>query len=207
MRFPLCYNYYNMKLFKKSESQDEQSVGTVLKCPHCGEILSSLDGKCPACGHEINTHNINSFIKQFSEELNEYENDRKTQRDKKVIKDIIVKEKTFIETYPIDNNVASVIELLLFINNRIVLLENDKRERKLWQNVWLSKAKEAKAKGDLLSPNDEVINREYNRVVTLYEKLYQADKKRRIITLIVWLSILGVLLIVGIIEYFFGIIK
>ena len=193
-----------MKLFKKSESQDEQEKPLVLKCPYCGEILSSFDGKCPYCCGEINNHKINLFIKNFIKEYNELETRRKALSDKNDIKNAIIEEKAFIETYAIENNVASIIEFLLFIKNRIISLESNRKERKRWLNVWFNKAKEAKSRGDLVSPNDEAINNEYNAIVELYEKLCTADKKRKIKILIIWLSIIAIILIIGILDRFFG---
>lgn len=51
----------------------QEFVGKIFKCPSCGAQLSSFTAICPDCGHEINSQNVSSSLKEFIEEINEYD--------------------------------------------------------------------------------------------------------------------------------------
>lgn len=66
----------------KKEEQYQQStyserkqefIGKILKCPSCGAQLPSFTAICPDCGHEINTQNVSSSLKEFIDSINEYD--------------------------------------------------------------------------------------------------------------------------------------
>lgn len=57
-----------------SSVRKQEFVGTVKKCPNCGEDLKSLTGICPSCGHEINSKTVNKSLKEFTDKLYELEN-------------------------------------------------------------------------------------------------------------------------------------
>lgn len=58
------------EIFKRKQ----EYVGTIKKCPSCGEEIKSLTAICPACGHELNNKNVNQFLKKFIEQVTELEN-------------------------------------------------------------------------------------------------------------------------------------
>jgi len=47
----------------------QEYAGTLIKCPACGEELSSFTAICPACGHEINSVTISPTLLAFSEKI------------------------------------------------------------------------------------------------------------------------------------------
>ena len=48
-------------------------AGVVRKCPSCGAPLSSFTAICPECGYELTSNQINPTIKEFTEQLNLYD--------------------------------------------------------------------------------------------------------------------------------------
>ena len=47
--------------------------GEVRKCPACGAEVPSLTAICPDCGHEFNSIETSSAIRDFSEKLSQYD--------------------------------------------------------------------------------------------------------------------------------------
>ncbi|MDE7284328.1 MAG: zinc ribbon domain-containing protein, partial [Lachnospiraceae bacterium] len=46
-------------------------AGKIIKCPVCGQELSSTDAICPSCGHEMNEVRIHPILEKFISVLNE----------------------------------------------------------------------------------------------------------------------------------------
>lgn len=55
------------------ESRKQEWAGNVVKCPICGEVIQSFTAICPACGFEVNARKGASSVKQFIEEINEFD--------------------------------------------------------------------------------------------------------------------------------------
>lgn len=53
--------------------RQQEYLGSVIKCPSCGEELPSLTARCPACGHEINQAKVSSSLKSFADQINQYD--------------------------------------------------------------------------------------------------------------------------------------
>ena len=51
--------------------RNEEYAGKIIKCPVCGQELSSTDAICPSCGHEMNEVRIYPILEKFISELNE----------------------------------------------------------------------------------------------------------------------------------------
>ena len=58
--------------FTYSERKQEYA-GKIIKCPVCGQELSSTDAICPSCGHEMNEVRIHPILEKFISELNKCE--------------------------------------------------------------------------------------------------------------------------------------
>lgn len=56
--------------FFYSERKQEYA-GKIIKCPACGEELSSFTAICPACGHEINFSRVSESLNQFIIQIEE----------------------------------------------------------------------------------------------------------------------------------------
>ena len=47
----------------------QEYIGKVIKCPACGQELSSFMAICPSCGHEINSAQISTTIEDFTYQI------------------------------------------------------------------------------------------------------------------------------------------
>lgn len=64
------------EVVEETETKRKQEyVGTIKKCPVCGEEIKSLTAICPACGHELNNRTINKSLKEFIEHVTKLENE------------------------------------------------------------------------------------------------------------------------------------
>lgn len=59
------------RVIEHSTKRKQEYAGNIIKCPSCGEELSSLTAICPACGHEINQAKVSSSLKSFVDEINQ----------------------------------------------------------------------------------------------------------------------------------------
>ncbi len=48
----------------------KEYVGSIKKCPSCGEEINSFTAICPACGHEINSQKISDTLEKFIAQVN-----------------------------------------------------------------------------------------------------------------------------------------
>lgn len=48
----------------------QEYAGKIIKCPNCGENLSSFIAICPVCGHEINSAKVSSTMRDFTNQIN-----------------------------------------------------------------------------------------------------------------------------------------
>lgn len=51
-----------------SERQQEY-VGSIRKCPSCGEEITSFTAICPSCGHELNSKKVSNTLKNFINQI------------------------------------------------------------------------------------------------------------------------------------------
>lgn len=60
---------------KKDESTERKReyVGSIRRCPSCGETINSFTAICPGCGHELNDTQISETLEKFIEQVNHYE--------------------------------------------------------------------------------------------------------------------------------------
>ncbi|MBR1796918.1 MAG: zinc ribbon domain-containing protein [Clostridiales bacterium] len=77
--------FYTNTVDNESENRKEVYVGTVKKCPYCGEILESKYGNCPSCGHAIQSQSISSNLVDFINKVDDCE-DNIQRQPKPVVK-------------------------------------------------------------------------------------------------------------------------
>ncbi len=65
--------YYTNSVDNESTTRSEVYVGTVKKCPYCGEILESKYGNCPSCGHAIQSQRLSSNLVEFVNKVDDCE--------------------------------------------------------------------------------------------------------------------------------------
>ena len=47
---------------KTNTERKKEFVGSIKKCPSCGEEINSFTDICPACGHEINSQKVSDTL-------------------------------------------------------------------------------------------------------------------------------------------------
>ena len=99
---------YEMKLKRNNTPQPSQSnkYGDIKKCPACGAIVASYQGRCDECGHEFENIKANSTATQLA--------------DKLLCESDIRRKIEIIETFPIPITKADLIELLTSLKPRIM---------------------------------------------------------------------------------------
>ena len=105
---------YEMKLKRNDTPQPSQSnkYGDIKKCPACGAIVASYQGRCDECGHEFENIKANSTATQLA--------------DKLLCESDIRRKIEIIETFPIPITKADLIELLTSLKPRIMGEYNQK---------------------------------------------------------------------------------
>ncbi len=60
-------------LIEVTTKRKQEYLGSIIKCPSCGEELPSLTARCPSCGHEINQARVSSSIRLFADQINQWD--------------------------------------------------------------------------------------------------------------------------------------
>lgn len=98
-----------VKLQKEKEAKSapkSDKYGNVRKCPSCGAIIGAFMGVCHECGFEFSEVDANLSSKKLSELLLKESNTRKKQE--------------IIETFPLPNTKADLLEFLTALKPRIL---------------------------------------------------------------------------------------
>lgn len=61
----------------KGDARQQEYVGKLFKCPHCGGNVDPLDAICPLCGMRISGKGANGAVKAFKDQLMQIEGSRK----------------------------------------------------------------------------------------------------------------------------------
>ena len=136
---------------------EKEYIGTIKKCPGCGNALESLVARCPNCGLELTGTGINSTIADFADKIMEFERQRKTFQTwfvekksllgkKLVCEDIPwdnadTEKKQFIENFTIPNARADFLEFFIYAMVQIVPDPQTKFDKQ-WNEIWAAKCKQ-----------------------------------------------------------------
>ncbi len=155
-------------------------AGKVLKCPNCGSPISETTAICPDCGMYITGKNAISSVRDFTSQLMNIENTRKTSgggilgmyfpADKADLKKL-----ELIKNYPIPNTVDDVFEFItLAIANIDVSLSKKTLINRQYtntsflsganighaiSNAWVAKMEQLYHKAEISFPNDPVFEK------------------------------------------------
>ena len=72
-----------------TQRQQEYS-GKLIKCPNCGEVLSSFTVNCPVCGYELRGLDSTYSIKSLQSKIEQLEAQRNKKKGPSLIKDIFI---------------------------------------------------------------------------------------------------------------------
>lgn len=98
-----------------AETRQPEFIGTIKKCPNCGQALKSFQAKCPACGHEITGIGANVSVKEFFDTYNK-ETDKARQLE-------------LIGLYPVPNTKEDILEFAMLASQQIKSLANSQASR------------------------------------------------------------------------------
>lgn len=132
-----------VELQKAEKEKAEKSApksdkyGTVRKCPACGAIVPAFQGVCPECGHEFMDVDANASSKKLAEQLLKENNTNKQKR--------------IIETFPLPNTKADLLEFLTALKPRI----SDSKD--VLSQSYFKKYQECIEKAKVAFPNDKLI--------------------------------------------------
>lgn len=62
---------------KDMSKRNQEYGGKIIKCPNCGEILKAFSAQCPSCGYELRGSDSSDSVKEFVQELENIEEERK----------------------------------------------------------------------------------------------------------------------------------
>lgn len=102
----------------------QEYVGTVLKCVHCGAVISKTTAVCPECGMRITGSSALSSVQDFKNQLMAIEATRKKSNmgmfSIYAPADPADKQKlTLIRNYPITSTVDDILEFMLLAVSNI----------------------------------------------------------------------------------------
>lgn len=68
-----CGNAIFTNPIDTSGQRKQEFAGKIIKCPACGSEIPSFTAICPSCGHEINSASVSSVIKDFTNQISQYD--------------------------------------------------------------------------------------------------------------------------------------
>ena len=176
---------------KRSERQQEY-VGKILKCPHCGGTLTEITAVCYHCGIPITKKEAIITVQEFKNQLMNIENSRKKKTGGifaayQTIDEADRQKLTLIRNFPIPNSIDDIVEfMMLAIANIDVSLSKKTFTNALYStnnlngetaatiertisNAWVSKMEQCYRKAEVAFPEHPVfttIQRAYNEKIT-----------------------------------------
>lgn len=151
-----------VKLQKEQQSSAPKSnkFGDVKKCPACGAIIQSYQGICQECGYAFENTDANLSSMKLYELLLKENNTRKM--------------KYIIETFPIPNTKADLLEFLTALKPRIMDTASE------FSEAYYKKYAECIEKAKVAYIGDKQLQ----LFIEDFEKLEKEIKKRKIIALL-----------------------
>ena len=149
----------------------EEYVGTVMKCPNCGEILKSFIANCPTCGYELRNAKSSNSIQKFAEKIEKLEQERVVSSKTNSFSRALFGQKpsktdeqeiSLIKSFPIPNTKEDLYEFLILSQSNIDMevyssehgQVNQNDVRMIVSNAWKSKFEQAYQKSRIVFKND-----------------------------------------------------
>ena len=112
----------------ESAQRKQVFVGSIRKCPNCGEQIGTDTTKCPSCGFVIEKKNVSSaldvFIKKFLSLKNSSE------------------KREYIESYAIANNKEDIRDFLNYAASQRDKAYSDNQTKAFWVDAWNNKCRQ-----------------------------------------------------------------
>ncbi|MBO4509438.1 MAG: zinc ribbon domain-containing protein [Spirochaetaceae bacterium] len=110
-----------------SEVRKQVFVGSIRKCPNCGQQITSDTAKCPSCGFIIEKKNVSGALDLFVKKLTSISDDNE--------------KREFIETYAIPNNKEDIRDLLNYAASQRDKDYEYYQDKVFWVDAWNNKCK------------------------------------------------------------------
>lgn len=123
------------------ETREQEYVGNIVMCPHCGAPLKSMSVFCPECGEELRNVKVSENLKKLQEGLVKYKGQDAW---------------NFVATFPIPNEREELGNFLTTIASILVTdLENGADIDKI--SAFTSKFEEIKNKMQVILPSSDLL--------------------------------------------------
>ena len=130
--------------------------GEIHKCPNCGETLAAFLKECPACGYELRGAKTSVTVRQFTESLENAEND-----EQRIV---------MLRNFPIPNTKEDIFEFFILAATNI-----KGEESKAVFESWLAKFEQCYQKAKLIMGADS----DFEKVQTIYDKTKRSVSKEK----------------------------
>lgn len=112
----------------ETKERTQVFVGTIRKCPNCGEQIGTNTTKCPACGFVIEKRNVSASLDAFVKKLASF--------------DHYIKKREYIENYPVPNNKEDIRDLLTYAASQRDKDYDDNVAKAYWVDAWNNKCRQ-----------------------------------------------------------------
>ena len=112
----------------ETKERTQVFVGTIRKCPNCGEQIGTNTTKCPACGFVIEKRNVSASLDDFVKKLASF--------------DHYAKKREYIENYPVPNNKEDIRDLLTYAASQRDKDYDDNVAKAYWVDAWNNKCRQ-----------------------------------------------------------------
>lgn len=160
---------------ENNTQRQQEYVGKIYKCPHCGMVIDKMVAICPGCGMRISGQEAVSSVRVFNEQLMAIEGTRKKPGLVSVLGLTVdpadQKKLSLIRSFPIPNSVDDIMEFMMLAvaNIDVGLSKNTLMNRyqsgakagesnftmpRTISEAWVSKMQQAYQKSEISFPND-----------------------------------------------------
>ena len=192
-----------------TQRQQEYS-GKLIKCPNCGEVLSSFTVNCPVCGYELRGLDSTYSIKSLQSKIEQLEAQRTNQKGPSLIKQMFGYNKlekvdsqivSLIKNYTIPNTKEDILEFLILASSNIDFKVYGLEKQQYQMNnpaqleisdAWIAKFEQAYQKAKILFGESE----EFKNIDDLYKKTMKKLKFAKSKGLILLLSLFGLVFLI-----------
>lgn len=166
-------------LVEQGQQRRQEYVGRILKCPHCGAVITETTVVCPDCGMHITGRSAVSSVQAFKDQLMAIELTRKKSKFMDVYTQSAnpadTQKLSLIRSFPIPNTIDDIQEfMLLAIANIDVKLSKNTAGgkfssminsgnvnltiQKTISDAWVSKMKQAYQKAEISFANEPIFS-------------------------------------------------
>lgn len=172
----------------QSNQRQQEYVGKVFKCPHCGEVVNQSDTVCGSCGYHLSGKQAMGSAMDFQQQLLKIEMMRQDKKigfwDQREALDATDKQMiALIKSYPIPNTIEDIVEFFHLAIGNIDVAKSKKsvfntdgwdggsRERAI-SNAWVGKLQQIYKKAELYFPNEI----EFSHIKEAYQNMMKELK-------------------------------